>query len=114
MTPSKVSDPSVDPQKREEVSAPPGSDPGPASVSRAAWIFGLAAGIGVAAAGFTALSFFEPGKILQVVLEMATVAAALLMTTRIWSASADAHGEGVDSPPGPTDRKPMGGDRHDA
>lgn len=66
----------------------PTTEPSPSTVSRAAWIGGLAVGIGVCAISFTALSMVELPKIAEVVAEMATVAIALLVTTRIWQRSA--------------------------
>lgn len=82
-------------------------------MSRGAWLFGWAAGIGVAAVGLGALSFFDPGKLLKVVLEMAVMGLALLVTTRIWSRSAEAHAGGLDSPTGAADRKGLETDSHD-
>jgi len=60
------------------------------------------------------LSFFESGKVLKVILEMAVMALALWVTTRIWSRSAEDHAGGLDSPPGAADRKGLESDRHDA
>ena len=111
--PSTVSEPAPEP-RREGPPPGPGSSPDASSVSRSAWISGWVAGIGVAGLGLGGLSFFEPGKVLKVVLEMAVMALALWITTRIWSRSAEAHAGGLDSPPGPADRKGLESDRHDA
>ena len=108
-----MSEPAPEP-RREGPPPGPGSSPDASSVSRSAWISGWVAGIGVAGLGLGGLSFFEPGKVLKVVLEMAVMALALWITTRIWSRSAEAHAGGLDSPPGPADRKGLESDRHDA
>ncbi len=74
------------------------AEPSASTVSRAAWIGGLFAGVLVCAIGFGTLSMFSLPKIAEVAVEMITVAVALLTTTRIWQRSALAgnnaeHGE---------------------
>jgi hypothetical protein len=58
------------------------------TVSRAAWIGGLLAGVLIGVIGIGTLSMFEVHKVTKVAVEMVTVGLALWVTTRIWQRSA--------------------------
>lgn len=87
-------------EEQREASAPvSGSNQGPpepsaSTVSRAAWIGGLAVGVLICAIGFGTLSMVSLPKLAEVAVEMITVAVALLTTTRIWQRSAVAGNNG--------------------
>ena len=72
----------------EGKSAASGSLSKDATVSRAAWLFGWAVGLGTAIGGYFAIQALGLPKWASVPLEMAAMALALVLTTTIWRRSA--------------------------
>ena len=78
--------------------AAPAASTAPPSVSRFAWLFGIAAGLAIAGGGLYAVSQAELHRLFGFFLEMAVVGLALLTTTSIWRWSAAALDTGSAEP----------------